>query len=170
MKKKIIICILMILCLVVLKFYHHNRMAEHIVSKIYDPAPLTVVLDWEIHKPFTLQVYYTTEPNEKFNYKHSVRKNVIPDNKHVEVILPTEKIYKFLLAFRSDPGKIKLKNIEIKADQYINFNDWLNYVYVNIERHKLNRKNNSLKIISHQHNPYIYWASPFVLYKNEGKK
>ncbi len=170
MKKKLIICILLILCLVVLKFYHHNRMAEHVVSKIYDPAPLTVVLDWEIKNPFTLKIYYTIDQDEKFDYKHSVRKRVTPENKHVEVILPAEKIYKFRIDFGSNPGKIKLKNIEIIGDQYIDFTDWDSYAYKNIEWRKVDKKNNILKIISKHRDPYMYWIDSFVLYKNKGKQ
>lgn len=165
--KKIFIVGILFLSLCFLKFYHHSHVAEHVVSKIYDPAPITVALDWEIEKPFELQIYYTSEQNERFHGRQSVKKKVTPKDKHVEVVLPVEKIYKFRIDFGSNPGKVRLKNVEIKADQYINFNDWLSYVYVHIERYKVDKDDNSLKIISHHQDPFMYWADPFVLYKKE---
>ena len=167
MKKKLIIGVFLILCLAGLKFYHHNNIAKHVISKIYEPAPITAVFDLEIEKPLRLVLFYTTESNEKFSYKRSVKKRITSENKHVEITLPAEKIYKFLLAFRSNPGKIKLKNVEIKADQYIDFNDWYSYSYKNIEKTKVNKEDNSLTLISNHQNPYMYWREPFVLYKKE---
>ena len=137
------------------------------IQKIYSKAPLAVVLDWEIVKPFALQIFYTTEQNEDFNEKHSVRKSVTPDNKHIEVVIPEDKIYKFRIDFGINPEKVLLKNVEIVADQYINFNDWHNYAYMNIEKSKINHKDNSLIVISTHKDPYMIWSLPFVLYKNE---
>lgn len=166
MKRKLIISILLILCLGVLKFYHHSHVEDQVVSKIYKKAPLTVVLDWIVTKPFELRVYYTTEQNESFNRKHSVKKSVTPKNDHVEVVLPTDKIYKFRIDFGSNPNEVTLKNVEIIADQYIDFNDWYSYVYKNIEKNKVNKDDNTLMIVSSHQDPYMYWQEPFVLYKN----
>ena len=137
------------------------------IQKNYPKAPLTVVIDWELTKPFNLQIFYTTEQNENFNQEHSVRKDVTEKDTHVEVIIPEDKIYKFRIDFGSNPEKVLLKNVEIIADQYINFNDWQNYTYRNIEKSKINKKDNSLIVISAQKDPYMFWGLPFVLYKNE---
>ena len=56
-----------------------------------------------------------------------------------------------------------LKNVEIYADQYVNFNDWYSYAYKNIEK----KDGESLTVFSTQRDPYMFWAFPFVLYKNE---
>lgn len=167
MKKKLLLVIFCFLSLCFLKFYHHNRVAERVISKIYAPAPITVVIDWEIVKPFELQIYYTTEQNERFHNRQSIKKKVTPENKHVEIILPVEKIYKFRIDFGSNPEKILLKNVEIKADQYINFNDWYSYAYKNIEKNKVNKEDKTLAITSSHRDPYMFWRDPFVLYKKE---
>ncbi len=137
------------------------------VKKTYSKAPLTVVLDWELTAPFNLQIFYTTEQNEHFNEKKSVKKSVTPEDKHLEIVIPEEKIYKFRLDFGSNPGQLELKNVEIIADQYINFNDWESYVYRNIEKVKIHKKENTVTLISTHRDPYMSWIHPFVLYKNE---
>ena len=161
------IAVILILCLCFLKFYHARQVAERLAPKIYGPTPLTLVIDWEIEEPFELQIFYTTEQNARFHERQSIKKKVTPENKHVEVILPVEKIYKFRIDFGSNPEKILLKNVEIKADQYINFNDWYGYAYKNIEKNKVNKENNTLTIISNHQDPYMFWIDPFVLYKNK---
>ena len=137
------------------------------IKKAYPKAPLTVVLDWELSTPIKLQIFYTTEQNEDFSEKNSVKKSVTPEDTHVEVVLPTDKMYKFRIAFGSNPGKIELKNVEIIADQYINFNDWESYIYKRIEKIKIHEKDNAVTLISPHRNTYMSWIHPFVLYKNE---
>ena len=165
-QKSWIIFIIGLLIIVGLFIYMHFNVKKT-VQKTYPKAPLTAVLDWEISKPFTLQIFYTTEQEENFDEEHSVRKAVTPDDKHVEVIIPEDKIYKFRIDFGSNPEKVILKNVEIVADQYINFNDWRNYAYMYIDKNKINKKDNSLTVISVQKDPYMIWSLPFVLYKNE---
>lgn len=141
--------------------------SEKPVQKTYPKAPLTVVIDWELTKPIELQVFYTTDKDQNFNEKHSVRKKVTVDDKHVEVVIPEDKIYRFRIDLGSKPEKVILKNVEIMADQYINFNDWYSYAYMNIDKSKVNKDDNSLTILSSHGDPYMYWSLPFVLYKNE---
>lgn len=137
------------------------------IKKVYPKAPLTVVLDWELTAPFELQIYYTIDKDEKFSYIHSVKKKVTPADKHVEIVLPDEKIYKFRIDFGSKPERVELKNVEIIADQYINFNDWESYVYRNIEKVKIHKKENTVTLISTHRDPYMSWIHPFVLYENK---
>lgn len=140
---------------------------ERPTKKVYSKVPLTVSIDWELSRPFSLQIFYTTEQNENFNPQHSVRQDVTPKDTHVEVVIPENKIYKFRIDFGRNPEKVVLKNVEIFADQYINFNDWRNYAYKNIEKSKINKDDNTLTIYSKHKDPYMYWSIPFVLYKNE---
>jgi hypothetical protein len=137
------------------------------VKKTYSKAPLTVVLDWELTAPFELQIYYTVDKDERFSYIHSIKKSVTPEDKHLEIVIPEEKIYKFRLDFGSNPGQLELKNVEIIADQYINFNDWESYVYMYMDKIKIHRKEQSVTLISTQDDPHMSWIHPFVLYKNE---
>lgn len=136
-------------------------------KKVYPKVPLTVSIDWELSKPIELKIFYTTDQAENFNEKHTVKKDVTPEDKHVEVVIPEDKIYKFRIDFGSNPEKVLLKNVEIIADQYINFNDWESYVYRNIEKVKIHKKENTVTLISTHRDPYMSWIHPFVLYKNE---
>ena len=131
--------------------------------KKYEPAPLTVVIDWEISKPFNLQIFYLKGKNEQFNGEYSVRKKVTPEDKHVEVILPVERIYNFRIDFGSNPGKVLLKNVEIKGDMYLNFNNWHDYMYLNMDKTKVHHDDNTLELYSTQGDPYMVFQFPFVL-------
>lgn len=131
--------------------------------KTYEPAPLTVVIDWEISKPFNLQIFYLKDKHDRFNPRYSVRRDVTPQDKHVEVVLPIKRIYNFRIDFGSNPGKVLLKNIEIKGDMYLNFNNWHDYVYMNTDKTKIHHKDNTLEIHSSQRDPYMVFSYPFVL-------
>ena len=135
---------------------HHK--AKHIQ---YGATPLTVVLDLEASKPFDLQIFYLTRKDEKFNQQSSIRRKVTPQDTHVEVVLPVKRIYNFRLDFGSYPGKIMLKNIEIKGDLHLNFNNWHNYVYMNMDKTKV--KKDHLEIYSEQRDPYMVFQYSFVL-------
>ena len=130
--------------------------------KQYEPTPLTVVLDWEITKPFELQIFYLKDKDEHFNQQSSIRKKVTPEDTHVEVVLPVRRIYNFRIDFGSDPEKVILKNVEIKGDMYLNFNNWHDYVYLNMDKTKVNDKD-YLEIYSKQQDPYMVFLFPFVL-------
>lgn len=130
--------------------------------KQYDPAPLTVVLDWEITKPFELQIFYLKDKNERFNQQSSIRKKVTPQDTHIEVVLPVKRIYNFRIDFGSNPEKVVLKNVEIKGDIYLNFNNWHDYVYLNMDKTKVNDRD-YLEIYSKQQDPYMVFLFPFVL-------
>lgn len=166
-KRKINMLMLVVLLVVLGSVAYYKFTPKAPIKKIYPKAPLTLVLDWELITPFKLQIYYTTEQNENFSYIHTVKKQVTPEDKHVEIVIPADKIYKFRIDFGSNPQQVELKNVEIIADQYINFNDWDSYIYKNIEKIKIHRKENTLTITSTTNDPYMYWAHPFVLYKNE---
>lgn len=131
--------------------------------KIYEPSPLTVVIDWEISKPFELQIFYLKDKNEVFNEQSSVRKKVTPQDTHVEVVLPVKRIYNFRLDFGANPEKIILKNVEIKGDMYLNFNNWRDYMYLNIDKTKINHDDDSLELYSTSRDPYMMFQFPFVL-------
>ena len=136
--------------------------------KKYEPAPLTLVIDWEISKPFILQVFYLKDKNETFNAKYSVSKRVTPQDKHVEVVIPTKRIYNFRIDFGAKPEKVVLKNVEIKGDIYLNFNNWNEYLYLNMDKTKVHHEDNSLELYSTQGDPYMVFQFPFVL--DEKKK
>lgn len=133
------------------------------VRKRYAPSPLTVVIDWKISKPFDLQIFYLPEKYGQFTEQFSVHKTVTPADKHVEVVLPVKRIYNFRLDFGSAPGKILIKNIEIKGDMHLNFNSWHDYAYANIERYKIHHDDNSLEIYSDLQDPFMVFSYPFVL-------
>lgn len=130
--------------------------------KSYEPSPLTFVIDWEIVKPFNLQIFYQRNKDETFNAEATIWKLVTPKDKHVEIVLPVERIYNFRLSFRSSPEKIIIKNIEIKGDVYLNFNHWNDYRYVNMEKTKVN-DDGYLEIYSTHIDPYMVFLYPFVL-------
>lgn len=168
MLKKIMIVLVLLLLSVGAGWFGYMWLSpEKPVQRVYPKAPLTAVIDWELVKPFELQIYYTIDQNESFSYKHSIKKKVTPEDKHVKVVIPEPKIYKFRIDFGSNPEKVVVKNVEIIADQYINFNDWRNYVYRNIEKSKINKDDNTLTVTSTHRDPYMFWNIPFVLYKNE---
>lgn len=168
MQKRIIFTVVALVLIGLVSWFSYTKFnTKSLAKKTYPKVPITVVVDWELVKPVELQIFYTTEQTENFNEKHSVRKNVTQQDTHVEVIIPEDKIYKFRIDFGSQPERVLLKNVEIIADQYINFNDWYSYGYKNIEKSKVNKKNNSLTIISEHRDPYMVWSLPFVLYKNE---
>ena len=167
LKRIALIAVLFVLAITAGWFGYMWLSPETTVQKAYPKkVPLTFVLDWELTKPITLQLFYTAEQNELFNQAHSIKKNVTPDDKHIEIVIPEDKIYQFRIDFGSNPEKVLVKNVEIIADQYINFNDWRNYAYRNIEKIKVN-KDNTLTVISTHRDPYMFWSIPFVLYKNE---
>ena len=126
---------------------------------------ITLKIDWEIEKDFVFQVFYTTHRNENFNQKHSVKKQVFVKDKHIEVELPAEKIYKIRYDFGVKPQRVVLKNVEITGDQYINFSNWKEYGYRNMDKNKIHKEDNSLELVSDQGDPYMYFIYPFVLYK-----
>ena len=167
LKRTMIILVLLLLSIGAGWFGYTMLSKEKPVQRVYSKAPLTVTIDWELTKPFELQIYYTIDQNESFNHKHSIKKKVTLEDTHVEVVIPESKIYKFRIDFGSNPEKVVVKNVEIIADQYINFNDWRNYVYRNIEKSKINKDDNTLTVISTHRDPYMFWNIPFVLYKNE---
>jgi hypothetical protein len=167
MSKKIVVSAISIVFIVLGCFSYIWFNSGKTAKKIYPKVPLTLVLDWELTKPIELQVFYTTDQDQNFNEKLSVRKKVTVDDKHVEVVIPEDKIYRFRIDLGSKPEKVILKNVEIMADQYINFNDWYSYAYMNIDKSKVNKDDNSLTILSSHGDPYMYWSLPFVLYKNE---
>lgn len=130
--------------------------------KSYEPAPLTFVIDWEISKPVVLQVIYIKDKKDVFSQKNSVWKHVNPEDKHVELVIPAERIYNFRVDFKSKPGKMVIKNIEIKGDMYLNFNHWEDYRYANMDKTKIN-DDNQLEIYSEQDDPHMVFLYPFVL-------
>lgn len=130
--------------------------------KSYEPTPLTFVIDWEISKPVVLQVIYIKDKKDVFSQKHSVWKHVNPEDKHVELVIPADRIYNFRVDFKFKPGKIVIKNIEIKGDMYLNFNHWKDYRYANMDKTKVN-DNNYLEIYSEQDDPHMVFLYPFVL-------
>ena len=130
--------------------------------KSYEPTPLTFVIDWEISKPVILQVIYIKDKKDVFSQKHSVWKHVNPEDKHVELVIPADRIYNFRVDFKFKPGKIVIKNIEIKGDMYLNFNHWKDYRYANMDKTKIN-DDNYLEIYSEQDDPHMVFLYPFVL-------
>lgn len=171
-KRKILILTGIVLFLLAGIFISNKFKTPEPIKKVYPKAPLTVVLDWELTAPFVLQIYYTIDKDEKFSYKHYKKKKVTPKDKHIEIVLPEEKIYKFKMVFYTNSKRvvnkqIELKNVEIIADQYINFNDWESYNYKRIEKIKIHKKDNTVTLISSHRKPYMFWSYPFVLYKNE---
>ena len=135
------------------------RKPEH---KSYEPTPLTFVIDWEISKPMILQVIYIKDKKDVFSQKNSVWKHVNPEDKHVELVIPADRIYNFRVDFKFKPGKIVIKNIEIKGDMYLNFNHWKDYRYANMDKTKVN-DNDYLEIYSEQDDPHMVFLYPFVL-------
>lgn len=131
--------------------------------KQYAPAPLTVVLDWNISRPLTLRVYYLAAKNGRFNQEHSVVRDVQPSDTHVEIELPVERIYNFRLEFGNQPENMLIKNIEIIGDMYLNFNKWNEYYYENIDKHKIRKDDGALYIFSRQNGPAMTFQFPFVL-------
>ena len=109
-------------------------------------------------------MFYIVEKDGHFHEKFSVRKNFTPEDKHIEVVIPEDKIYRLRFDFGSNPGRVTLKNLELKADTYMNFNDWNHYDYVNIERHKA-LKNGWLKLYSTHVDPQMIFKPEFVFYK-----
>lgn len=136
------------------------KKSEH---KKYEPTPLTFVMDWDISKSVVLQVLYIKDKHGRFSQKNSVWKRVYPEDKHIEIVLPVERIYNFRVDFKSKPGKMVIKNIEIKGDMYLNFNHWNDYRYANMDKTKVNDKDNSLELYSEQDDPHIVFLYPFVL-------
>lgn len=168
MSKRVIIILALLLLFIGFGWLSYMWLhQEKPIQKVYPKVPLTVVIDWEVTKPFELQIFYTNEQNENFSEKLSIRKKITLEDKHVEVIIPEDKIYRFRIDLGRSPEKVVFKNVEIMADQYINFNDWRNYAYNNIEKSKINKDDNTLTIYSKHKDPYMYWSIPFVLYKNE---
>ena len=136
---------------------------------INEPKDIILKIDWEIEKDFILQVFYTKHRNEVFNQKSSLRRKVGPKDKHIEIVLPAEKIYRIRYDFGSNPGKVILKKVEISGDQYINFSNWNEYRYFNIEKNKIHKEDNTLELVSSHRDPYMSFIYPFVLYKNSDK-
>ena len=168
MYKRIIGILVIVMLIAVAGWYSYMKFnSKPSVQKTYPKAPLTVVIDWELTKPFELQIYYTIEQSERFSYIHSIKKQITPADTHVEIVIPEDKIYKFRIDFGRNPEQVLLKNVEIIADQYINFNDWYSYAYMNIEKNKVHKKDNTLTVYSTHDDPYMFWSLPFVLYKNE---
>lgn len=139
---------------------YNSRAVER---KNYEPSPLTMVLDMELTKPIQLQVFYLKDKNGKFNEQSSITKSLTPADTHVEVVIPAERIYNFRLDFGSNPERVLLKNIEIKGDIFLNFNNWHDYAYVNISKHKIHHNDNSLELYSRHNDPYMVFQFPFVL-------
>lgn len=150
-----------------LNLYKGKSTSIPTMIKEYPAGPIVLKIDWELEKSFQLQVFYTTEQNELFNEKKSIRKQITPNDKHIEIELPIEQIYKIRLDYGSKPQRVIVKNVEITGDQYINFSNWTNYGYMHMDKNKIHRDDNSLELYSDQNDPYMYYLHPFVLYKSE---
>ena len=87
-----------------------------------------------------------------------------PDDKHIEIVIPEDKIYDLRFDFGSNPERIVLHNVELKADTYLNFNNWSNYTYHQIDKHKV-LEDGSLRLYSSQGDPYMIFKLSFVFYK-----
>ena len=135
----------------------------------YEPSPLTLIIDWEITKPFQLQIFYKATRYSQFNEKDSIRRQVTPADKHIEIVLPVKHIYNFRIDFGANPQHIIIRNIEIKGDIYLNFNQWNNYVYQNIEKVKIKEDENVLKLYSSHNDPYMFFNVPFLLDAQKSK-
>ena len=133
------------------------------VRKQYEPSPLTVVIDWEISKPFNLQIFYLKDKYGKFNKDDSVIKKVTPQDTHLEIVLPVERIYNFRIDFGAKPERVVLKNVEIKGDMRLNFNNWHDYQYLNFSKHKIHHDDNTIELYSDSGDPYMVFMFPFVL-------
>lgn len=150
-----------------LNLYKGKSTSIPTMLKEYPAGPIVLKIDWELEKSFQLQVFYTTEQNELFNEKKSIRKQITPNDKHIEIELPVEKIYRIRLDYGSKPQRVIVKNVEITGDQYINFSNWTNYGYMHMDKNKIHKEDNSLELYSDQNDPYMYYLHPFVLYKSE---
>lgn len=150
-----------------LNLYKGKSTSIPTIIKEYPAGPIVLKIDWELEKSFQLQVFYTTEQNELFNEEKSIRKQITPNDKHIEIELPVEKIYRIRLDYGSKPQRVIVKNVEITGDQYINFSNWTNYGYMHMDKNKIHKEDNSLELYSDQNDPYMYYLHPFVLYKSE---
>ena len=115
-------------------------------------------------------MFYLKSRDETFSAKSSVSKRVTPEDKHVEVVIPAERIYNFRIDFGVNPEKIVLKNVEIKGDIYLNFNNWHEYLYLNMDKTKIRQKDNALEIYSTKGDPYMVFQFPFVLDEKKSDK
>lgn len=138
--------------------------ADQTETKEYEAAPLTVVVDIDTQKEIELQVFYLHKSGQ-FSEKESVRHPVVPGTKHVEIPLPVDKIMGLRLDIGSDPGRVVIHNIEVKAEQFINFNQWDKWKYVNIDSHKTG-ENNTLILDSTNNDPYMIFQPKITLNEN----
>ena len=158
----IILFITMTLIMVVSYFdFQHSR---DIVNKNYDSGPITVIIDWEIERSFDLRVFYKTRTHE-FSIEESVKIPVKPSKKHVEVTLPVNFITGLRLDLGSKQNKVVIKNIEVKADQFINFNDWDKWDYKYISNKKIT-KDNYLEFTSTDKRVQLIYKDVFFIEEN----
>ncbi len=168
MKKLLILSILLFLIFLITigitTTMDRFKKEQVVISRDYEVSPLTLVLDWEIEKPFNLQVFYLHE-KELFSESESIRKNVKPIDKHIELPLSVDVIRGLRLDFGSNPGKIVIKNIEVKANHFVNFNDWTDWRYINIDKHTI-LSDGKLEIVSENRDPYIFYNPQISLSEN----
>lgn len=138
--------------------------ADQTETKEYEAAPLTIVIDMDTQKEIELQVFYLHKSGQ-FSEKESVRQMISPNIGHVEIPLPVDKIMGLRIDIGSDPGKVIIRNIEVKAEQFINFNQWDKWKYVNIDSHKTGGEN-VLVLESDSHDPYMIFQPKITLNEN----
>ena len=129
----------------------------YLCSVIYCTSYMEVTFTSESDKEIEYQVYYTTEPGQRFNEVPSVKKKS-SRGKHLErIILPTEKIVLFRFDFGVRPGRVSISDMTLagKNVQPLNFDD---FSFVQIDSKRIEK--NKLTIVSEQNDPLIMYQKP----------
>ena len=134
---------------------------------------IVVSFNVQSDKSIEYQVFYTETPEQDFNEKQSIKKNILKGFQKVEFILPIGKIAKFRLAFGNEPEKIEISDLKIKGSEsvepdYSEFaeND-INYSVTDEGKILLSFYENVPYVSLCNTNPYITYKKDLNLVRND---
>ena len=126
----------------------------------YYKTYIEVTFTSESDKEIEYQVYYTTEPGQRFSELQSVKRRS-SRGKHLErITLPIDKIARFRFDFGVRPGLASVSNMALGGEnvQSLNFDD---FSFHNIDSKRLEK--NKLTIVSKQNDPLIIYQKPLEI-------
>ena len=132
----------------------------YLCSIIYCKSHIEVIFTSQSDREIEYQVYYATEPGQRFDELQSVKKKS-PSGKHFErVVLPIKKIARFRLDLGVRPGQVRVSDMALRGNniQSLNFDD---FSFHNIDSKRIEK--NELTIVSEQNNPAIIYQKSLAM-------
>ena len=115
---------------------------------------IRVTFHSDSEKELNYQVFYAEDNSGRFNASQSVRQIVEAGSNCVKIVLPSEHVTRVRLDFGQIPNKVTIKNFKISGDNTVEFTNFDNYKYNQINSHTTN-EDGSLTIVSNRGDPFM---------------